>query len=302
VRTFAVGREVLACEASPPVARAKAATHLGLVAVLRGDGPRARGPLEDAAAFGRGSEVFPIELFATWGLARAHAAEPGGEDAAELLETLVARCADRQEHHYSVPVLRWASSFFAARGDRSAVGACLGLLARTAAATGHPECLGPLAHALGERALLDADAPAAAGHFDRAAALLARAGTPYERAETTVRAAAAHAAAGARDEAVSRLVDAHRAARRLGARPLALHVAGALRELGVPLVAAGALSRREDEVLRLAADGLTNRQIADRLVLSPRTVDMHMRSILSKLDCRTRTQAATRARELQLLA
>jgi DNA-binding NarL/FixJ family response regulator len=117
-----------------------------------------------------------------------------------------------------------------------------------------------------------------------------------------VRAAAAHAAAGARDEAVSRLVDAHRAARRLGARPLALHVAGALRELGVPLVAAGALSRREDEVLRLAADGLTNRQIADRLVLSPRTVDMHMRSILSKLDCRTRTQAATRARELQLLA
>jgi DNA-binding CsgD family transcriptional regulator len=312
-RTVEVARGVLQSAASPPIARAKGATHLGLVRVLRGDSRRARALLEDGLSFGRTNEIFPIELFATWGLSRAHAAEGAEDVAAELLGGLLERCADRQEHHYSVPVLRWASTLFAGRGDKPAVGACLELLARTAAATGHPECLGPFAHALGERALLDGDPVAAAAHFDRAAALLAEAGTPYERAEVQLRAAAAHSAAGRHEEAVRRLVDAHRAARRLAARPLAMQAADALRASGEPVerrlgrraaaeLDAGGLSRREDEVLRLAADGLTNREIALRLIVSKRTVDMHMRNVFTKLGCRTRTQAAARARELHLLA
>ncbi len=61
------------------------------------------------------------------------------------------------------------------------------------------------------------------------------------------------------------------------------------------------LSPREVEVLRMVAQGLTNREIAARLVLSTRTVDMHVRNILSKLRSHTRTEAAARAAELGLL-
>ena len=120
------------------------------------------------------------------------------------------------------------------------------------------------------------------------------------------------AAAGERETALERLSAAHRAADMLGAAPLAAVVAAEVVALGASLsdqlgrrAAAtheqGGLSRRELEVMRLAASGLTNREIAERLVLSTRTVDMHMRNILAKLRCRTRTEAARRASELGLL-
>jgi NarL family two-component system response regulator LiaR len=52
------------------------------------------------------------------------------------------------------------------------------------------------------------------------------------------------------------------------------------------------LTERETEVLRLIASGLNNREIADRLVISAKTVKTHVSSILSKLHLQDRTQAA----------
>jgi DNA-binding CsgD family transcriptional regulator len=49
-------------------------------------------------------------------------------------------------------------------------------------------------------------------------------------------------------------------------------------------LARGGLSRRELEVLRLVALGRTNREVAQELFLAVRTVDMHVRSLLAKLD------------------
>jgi two-component system, NarL family, response regulator LiaR len=53
-----------------------------------------------------------------------------------------------------------------------------------------------------------------------------------------------------------------------------------------------ALSEREREVLRLIAEGLPNAQIAERLVISERTVKSHVNNILGKLQVADRTQAA----------
>jgi DNA-binding NarL/FixJ family response regulator len=52
------------------------------------------------------------------------------------------------------------------------------------------------------------------------------------------------------------------------------------------------LTAREVEVLQLVADGLSNAEIADRLVLSQRTVHAHLRSIYDKLGVNSRTAAA----------
>jgi DNA-binding CsgD family transcriptional regulator len=54
----------------------------------------------------------------------------------------------------------------------------------------------------------------------------------------------------------------------------------------------GGLSRREIDVLRLAARGLTTRQIADQLFISPKTTDHHIQHIYNKIGASTRAAAA----------
>lgn len=66
--------------------------------------------------------------------------------------------------------------------------------------------------------------------------------------------------------------------------------------------AAAALTPRQLEVLREVAHGLTDKQIARKLSLSPRTVEMHVANTLAALSCRTRAEAVRRAAELRLVA
>jgi DNA-binding NarL/FixJ family response regulator len=61
------------------------------------------------------------------------------------------------------------------------------------------------------------------------------------------------------------------------------------------------LTRRQVEVLRLVAQGLTDAQIAEALVISPRTVNAHLRSIYSKLDITSRNAATYFALEHHLI-
>jgi DNA-binding NarL/FixJ family response regulator len=61
------------------------------------------------------------------------------------------------------------------------------------------------------------------------------------------------------------------------------------------------LSERERQILRLLADGQTNKEIAETLVIAEGTVKNHITSILNKLGARDRTQAALKARELGLV-
>jgi LuxR family maltose regulon positive regulatory protein len=62
------------------------------------------------------------------------------------------------------------------------------------------------------------------------------------------------------------------------------------------------LTDREIEVLELVAEGLTNREVAQRLVLSVSTVKVHTYNIYTKLDVHNRTQAVSKARALGILS
>ena len=60
------------------------------------------------------------------------------------------------------------------------------------------------------------------------------------------------------------------------------------------------LSQREIEVWKLMAQGHSNREIADKLFISPNTVKTHSSNLFQKLDVQSRTQVALKARDLNL--
>jgi DNA-binding NarL/FixJ family response regulator len=312
-RAVILCEDIRAAPDAPSTAVALVAELLGHVYAARGDVKRARPLLLEGLAWGKRVEYASTEFGCTWMLARIDILQGAVESAVTRSLAALARWAETEDRYYAVQYLRWSATFLADQGRPADVGACANGLARIAAGTGTPDALAALAHALGEAALLDGDAPRAVDHFARALELLRGIDVPYERAQVQLRAGVALAATGEREAGVERLVDAYRSASKLQARPLADQAARELAALGERVDrrlgrrAAGrleraGLTRRELEAVRLAAAGWSNREIGRELFLSERTVEMHVGNALAKLGCRSRGEAARKAAEMGLLA
>jgi DNA-binding CsgD family transcriptional regulator len=310
-QSAALCREVLASPAATLHARGAASGTLGLILAVRGQHRPARPLLLESATVARHIELAAMELLSAWGLAVFELARSQAAALARC-RTILERWSQTEERHYVISPLRWATTVFAEAGEYTDVKACTAALTQVAAQTGQVEAMSALAHALGETALIAGDPDEAASQFERAASLLADLGAPLERAQSHRRAGAALVAAGRGDEAVQQLVSAHRAARRLHARPLTAQLSEELAALGERIDRRlgrraahqsehAGLTRRELEVVRLVALGQTDKEIAHALFLSPRTVETHIVNIRAKLDCRSRADAARRAHELGLI-
>jgi len=308
-RALAMGRELIAEQTAVWVAEGL----VGSIYAYQGKLSSARRLLSSSLASSSVIGHFNMTVDSTATLAWIAAAEGADDEATDLCRALLTRWESSEDHHYAIRGLRWGASFLARRDDLAGAHACAEALTRIASDTGHADALAALAHAIGETALAEGDAETAANQLARAVELHRGLDIPYERAEIELRAGVTLAAAGEREAALERLGSAYRSARKLGARPLAAEAAREVAALGESVAkrlgrraeadAEGAgLTRRELEVVRLVATGSTNKEIAQELFLSPRTVDMHVRNILRKLDCRSRGQAAHKAGQLGLLA
>jgi DNA-binding CsgD family transcriptional regulator len=144
---------------------------------------------------------------------------------------------------------------------------------------------GHLAAARGE----SADAVA---WFDRSLAALDRAPMPFERARSVLGRGQARLRAGQRRLARADLEEARATFADLGAQAWVKRAEAELARLGGRAASRWQLTASERSVAELAALGKSNREIADRLVLSVRTVESHLGSAYRKLDIRSRAQLA----------
>ncbi len=198
-------------------------------------------------------------------------------EAASLLELLALTQLERSD----VDGARATADRLVQLGERAG---CEAVVARASRA------LGRALAAAGER-------DPAVEPLERALAVFARLDLPYETARTHLLLART---VGNRETAVREGRAALAAFERLGAGRDADEAAALLRSLGLKVARRGprnaaALTKREREVLELLAEALSNREIAERLFLTRKTVEHHVRSVLRKLGLRNRAEAAAYA-------
>ncbi|MYU00906.1 AAA family ATPase [Streptomyces sp. SID8350] len=234
---------------------------------------------------------------ATWARARADLAAGRPEEAAARLGPLV-RPGPRQGHFavrmLAVPCYVEAVALGGSGGQLSSV---IDEFAAWAGRTADPQAAAQLARC---RALL-APADAADARYAEALAHHDRAGGDFERARTLLLYGQWLRRRRRTREARTPLRDALVAFQRCSARAWAERAGGELRAAGEPVAGAAgetgggvlaALTPQQQRIARCVAEGATNREIALRLSLSPRTVDHHLRNVFAALSIRSRTELA----------
>jgi ATP/maltotriose-dependent transcriptional regulator MalT len=163
------------------------------------------------------------------------------------------------------------------------------------AMVGVPVCLGSVSYYLGRLAIVLGQTHDAEAHLAAAASSDRRMGAQPWLAWTRVAQADLVEADGS-GRARELLTDGRRVAERLGmVRLLNQITTRSTRTPGGPAAPATGLSRREQEVLGLIADGLSNKAIAADLVITVNTVERHLVSIYRKLGVSGRAAAAVHA-------
>lgn len=185
-----------------------------------------------------------------------------------------------------------------AAGDVGAARAAADELASIAADLDAPLMRAAAAQARGAVHLAEGDATAALATLRQACMAWQDLDVPYEVARVRLLIVLACRALRDADGAEMELDAARWAFQRLGAAPELARVEALLRSAPG---AAGTLSAREAEVLRLVATGKTNRTIATELFISERTVEKHVSNIFMKLGVSSRTAATAHAYQRQLV-
>ena len=253
----------------------------------------AQGRVEDATRVLRGVEG-RTEAAAAVASVRLQQGEPSAA-AAVLRRRLAATSPNRLDVAAVIELLGEAEIALSDSGaavERGRALIALGTASHCDLIVAHGERL--LGHALAA-----SDVPAACAHLETALAAFVHAGIPYRTAQTRLMLAQV---LGHRDREVAG-AEARTALavfEDLGASRDADAAAALMRDLGIKAARTGPkntgrLTSREQEVLALLGEGLSNPEIARRLFLSRKTVEHHVARILSKLGLRGRAEAAALA-------
>lgn len=248
---------------------------------LRGEFAKAEEAYRQASEWGRKPQP---------GLAQLRLAQGQLDAAGAAIRRVVDEAEDRRTRTRVLPA---HVEIMLAVNDVQAARAAADELSEIAADLGAPSLRAVSAHATGAVLLAEGDARAALDALRRAWTAWRELEAPYEAARVRVLVGFACRAQGDEDTAKMELDAARQVFQQLGAAPDLARVK-ALSRTAAPR-AAGGLTAREVQVLRLVAAGKTNRAIAHELAISEKTVARHVSNIFTKLGLSTRAAATAYA-------
>ena len=266
---------------------------LGIIAIGRlADLRLKQGQLESARQLLAGYEENPLALRP---VVRIRIAEGGYAVAARMLHARLEQVG--RASLLAAPLLAMMVEVQVAIGNHDSALETAQQLTELGVMSGQRHVVATAEYAMGA-ALLARDPTTAAEHLDHAAHLFHELELPYENGRARLLAGRARI-----DSDVEVATQDLRAAvvvfDRLGARRDHDEAAALLRDLGQAGPRGpkgwGLLTRREREVLRLLASGLSNAEIGTRLFISPKTAEHHVGRVLDKLALRSRAEAAAYA-------
>ncbi|MEU6425063.1 AAA family ATPase [Microbispora sp. NPDC046973] len=271
---------------------------LGLLALATGEWEEAVRQFHRAGLDAPEARNVPVVTAAAGGLVDLHLARGAQDEAVAEAEGAVARLRRKGVWVWGASLVPSAVAAFARAGRVETAAELVDEYAAGIAGRVAPAAHAALDAARGVLAAAGPRAADAAACFARAREAYAALPQPYAAARAAEGEARARLALGD-GAAAAGFREAAESYGRLGATHDAARCRRVLRDIGVdvPLPrggrrGAGALSQREREVARLVALGRTNREIADVLFLSTRTVETHVATVLRKLGVRSRTQIA----------
>ena len=259
--------------------------QLGELHRLRGRLDEAEASYRQARALGRDPQP---------GLALLHLARGRAADANTALAAALAATDGPLER---APLVRAQVEVALAAGDHDTAADACGELERTASDYGTSGLEAAALHCRGAVALEGGQAGEALGALRAAGRRWHEVDARHEVGRVRLLLGRAYRELGDERAATDEFTGAREEFERLGAVEDLRQVDRELGQSKHP----GGLTDREVEVLALVATGITNREIAERLVLSERTIDRHMSNILRKLNLRSRTAAAAFAFEHRLV-
>ncbi|ATL33080.1 AAA family ATPase [Streptomyces formicae] len=266
----AVEATVLAYQGDTTAARARATTALALV-----------DPLESRS----------VAIYARRALGAAALADGAHDTAYDQLRKIFTAEGDPVHYHASYPALADLAAAAVRGGRREEAGKLVERAAHALADDASPRLRALIERARG----LLADPVAAEPHFRAALADPVLAHWPFEYAQTLLDLAEWLRRRRRVAEARAPLTEALEVFRRLGARPWAERARTEARAAGLDIAdtapdALAELSPQQRQIVGLAARGMTNREIGERLFLSPRTVGSHLYRSFPKLGVTARSQ------------
>jgi DNA-binding CsgD family transcriptional regulator len=271
---------------------------LGGLAAVRGEFAAAGRHLAAASVHAPDQGPIPVVLSAAGVLINVRLATDDVDGACAVADTAVAAAGRKGVWIWAAALVPAAAQAYARAGRWPEADSVVEAFARGIEGRDAPVATAALVS--GRAVLLEARGKhlAAAALFDEATSGYGALPMPYPATAMRERAAMCRLAAGNRD-AVDELTAAAEAYEQLGATRDAGRCRHQLREHGAWAPSqrgrrgyGSELSPREREVARMLAEGRTNREIADGLFLSPRTVEQHVAKVLRKLGARSRTDVA----------